>query len=251
MRVALFVPCYVDQLAPDAGWAALELLEELGVEVDFPRDQTCCGQPMWTTGARREAADLAHRFLDVFDGWERVVAPSGSCVATVRRAFAELVEPRQRARAAAMASRCFELTEFIVDELGVRGIDRAYPHRVGLHQGCHALRELRLGRASERRGIVRDPTRELLASLRGIDLRPLERFDECCGFGGRFAVDEAPVSALMGLDRLQDHERAGVEVLVSTDVSCLLHLDGLARRAGSPVRTLHVAEVLMGREPRP
>jgi L-lactate dehydrogenase complex protein LldE len=250
MRVALFVPCYIDQLAPDAGWAALELLEELGVEVEFPRAQTCCGQPMWSGGARREARSLAERFLDVFDGWDRVVAPSGSCVATVRRAFAELVEPRQRARAAAMASRCFELTEFIVDELGVAGIDRAYPHRVGIHQGCHALRELHLGRASERRDVTRDPARQLLSSLRGIELAELERADECCGFGGQFAVTEAPVSAMMGMDRLRDHEQARVEIVASTDAACLLHLDGLARRAGSPIRTLHVAEVLMGREPR-
>jgi L-lactate dehydrogenase complex protein LldE len=250
MRVALFVPCYVDQLAPDAGWAALELLEELGVDVDFPRAQTCCGQPMWTAGARDGARVLAERFLDVFDGWDRVVAPSGSCVATVRRAFTELVEPRQRARAAAMASRCFELTEFIVDELGVSRIDRAYPHRVGLHQGCHALRELRLGRASERRVATRDPARELLASLHGIEIAELEREDECCGFGGGFSLGEAPVSALMGEDRLLDHQRAGVEVLTSTDASCLMHLDGLARRNGAPLRTLHVAEVLMGREPR-
>ncbi|MGH0036556.1 MAG: (Fe-S)-binding protein [Myxococcota bacterium] len=249
MRVALFVPCYVDQLCPDAGWAALELLEELGVQVDFPKAQTCCGQPMWTAGARAQAAGLAQRFLDVFDGWDRVVAPSASCVATVRRAFAELVEPRQRARAAAMASRCFELTEFIVDELGVGRIDRAYPHRVGLHQGCHGLRELRLGRASERREETRDPARQLLASLHGIELVPLERADECCGFGGQFAVTEAPVSSLMGRDRLLDHERAGAGIVTSTDASCLLHLDGLARRAGSPLRMLHVAEVLMGREP--
>lgn len=244
MHVGLFVPCYVDQLFPDVGLAAAEVLARHGVEVEYPREQTCCGQPLWNDGDAAGARPLAERFARVFERYEHVVAPSASCVAMVRRHYGELAPG-----AAGVGMRARELCEFLVDVLGVERLAGRFPHRVGLHASCHAVRELHLAPPSERPAAWgttagRDKVRTLLASLEGIELVELERPDECCGFGGSFAVEEEAVSCLMGRDRLADHERAGAEVITSVDASCLAHLEGLARRRGAGPRTLHVAELL-------
>lgn len=244
MRVALFVPCYVDQLRPSVGLAALDLLEEAGFDVAFPRDQTCCGQPFATAGDSASARALAERFVRVFGKYDHVVTPSGSCAATVRNHHAALLGDDVDG----VAARTHELCEFLVEVAGVERLEGRLELRVGLHSSCHALRGLRLGTPSESREPPRrDPARALLSSLTGVELVELERADECCGFGGIFCLDEEAVSCRMGLDRLADHERAGAEVVTSTDVSCLLHLAGLARRRTLPLRTLHVAELLAER----
>ena len=245
-NVALFVPCYVDQLRPQAGLAALELLEERGFEVAFPREQTCCGQPFLSAGAAPAAARLAERFVRTFARYDAVVAPSGSCVATLRKHLARLV-PSEEARA--LAERTFELCEFLAAQPpSVSAPARSFPFRVALHASCHALRELRLGSPSETREPPRlDPARELLGSLAGIELVPLARADECCGFGGVFAVEEEAVSCRMALDRLADQRAARAEVVTSTDSSCLIQLEGVAKRRGIPIRAFHVAEILAGR----
>jgi L-lactate dehydrogenase complex protein LldE len=245
MRVGLFVPCYVDQLAPSVGLASVELLESRGVEVDFPHQQGCCGQPFASAGALGEASRLGRRWLDVFESYEHVVCPSASCVATVRR-YATLLGDDPRA--ASLAVRTHELCAFLTGVLGESASNGRFPHRVGIHGSCHALRELRQGATSEIAEPRPDPARQLLSSLTGIELVELERADECCGFGGIFAVDEEAVSCRMGRDRLDDHARAGSEIVTSTDVSCLLHLDGLIRRDGRRVRILHVAELLAAAE---
>ncbi len=243
MRVGLFVPCYVDQLRPAVGLAAVDLLEAQGVEVAFPTDQTCCGQPLLSSGAAADARLLAARFARVFAPFEHVVCPSASCVATVTRHYRGLLGDSPEIES--LEARTFELCAFLVDVLGVEGFAGRFPHRVGLHASCHALRELHQGSASERVGPpASDPARCLLASLDGVTLATLRRPDECCGFGGAFSVEESAVSRLMGLDRLADHGEAGVEVIASTDLSCLLHLEGVARREGLPLRVLHVAELL-------
>lgn len=239
MHVALFVPCYVDQLFPRVAWATVEVLERHGCEVAFPEGQSCCGQPLLTAGDRSGAERLARRFREVFADADHVVAPSASCVATVRRRHAGLLADGARG-----TGRVRELCEFLVDVLGVERTPGRFPHRVGLHPSCHGLRELGLGSPSERSEARRDPARTLLASLEGIELVRPERPDECCGFGGSFATTEAAVSCRMGRDRVRDHRRAGAEVITATDVSCLAHLDGVARREREPVRTLHVAEIL-------
>ncbi len=244
MRVALFVPCYVDQLWPEVGLASADVLEGLGVEVAFPEAQTCCGQPFATAGFEAEARRLAGRFLAAFEGFDRVVCPSGSCAAMVRHGFARLL-----GSAPPGAARVHELCEFLVDVLGVARVAGRFPHRVGLHPSCHGLRELRLARASERVGRPFDKVGGLLASLEGLALAVPERSDECCGFGGSFAIEEPEISCRMGLDRLAAHKAAGAEVVTSVDASCLLHLRGLAERRGSPLRVMHVAEILAGREP--
>lgn len=242
MRVALFVPCYVDQLRPALGLAALEVLDELGIEAAFPERQTCCGQPFVSAGETRRAAELALHHVDVFDGYDAIVSLSGSCAATVRLRLPQLA-PGDRADR--VAERTFELCEFIVRQGGAERAWGAFAARVGLHASCHALRELRLGTPSETRASpTPDPARRLLDRVDALELVELSRPDECCGFGGVFSIEEEAVSCRMGLDRLEDHRRAGATVIASTDLSCLLQLDGLARRSGLPLPTLHVAEIL-------
>jgi L-lactate dehydrogenase complex protein LldE len=242
MRVALFVPCYVDQLKPEVGLATLEVLRSVGIEPEYPLDQTCCGQPFLTAGERDSAARLAQRFTQVFGHFDRIVTPSGSCAATVRRHLSRLA-PDPTAAAVATATR--ELCEFLVETDRIPPASVSFPGRVGLHASCHGLRELGEGNPSETREPPRrDPARVLLEGIDGLELIDLSRRDECCGFGGVFAIEQEAVSTRMGLDRLADHRRGGAEVLTSTDVSCLLHLEGLARRREDPLRVLHVAEIL-------
>jgi L-lactate dehydrogenase complex protein LldE len=249
MKVALLVPCYIDQLYPKVGMATLEVLERHGVEVEFPTAQTCCGQPLLNFGCFAEARPLAERVLAIFAGYEHVVCPSASCTAMVRHHYEQLLG--KVSAVGDLASRTFELCEFLTDVLAVERIEGSFPYRVGLHQGCHGLRELRLGGASERSGEPPGKARKLLASVAGVELVELQRPDECCGFGGTFAVTEEAVSCMMGRDRLRDHEEAGAEIITSTDMSCLMHLDGLLRRAKRELRVMHIAEILAGREPPP
>jgi L-lactate dehydrogenase complex protein LldE len=242
--VALFVPCYVDQLYPQVAEATLRLLERHGCTVVFPEAQTCCGQPMSNSGEAAAAIPLCAHFLDTFEPYEYVVAPSGSCVGMVRHQFAGLVPDHPALEKVRGAT--FELCEFLHDVLGVRSVSGRFPHSVGLHRSCHAQRELRLASGSERQVGPYDKVKSLLSSLEGIRLVEPARSDECCGFGGTFAVAEEAVSCLMGRDRLDEHARAGAEVITGVDMSCLMHLEGLARREGRPVRILHAAEVLLG-----
>ena len=242
--VGLFIPCYVDQFYPQVGLATVTLLERLGCRVHFPEAQTCCGQPMANAGSAEAAAPLAERFLRIFEPFAYVVCPSGSCVSMVRHHYGDLLPGRVDVDA--VGKRTFELCEFLVDVLHVTSLPGRFPHRVGLHQSCHALRELRLASGSERVVARFNKVRTLLSSLEGITLVDLIRPDECCGFGGVFSVEEEAISCAMGKDRIADHEQAGAEVITGVDVSCLMHLDGLLRREEKPLRVRHVAEILAG-----
>ncbi len=243
--VGLFIPCYVDQLYPHVGMATVELLEKCGVNVEFPTAQTCCGQPMANTGCTEQAQPLAEKFLQVFAPYEYVVAPSGSCVAMVRHHYEEFFHGRPEYEA--LRKKTFELTEFLTDVLKIEKLEGRFPYRVGLHQSCHGLRELRLASSSEIVGKSFGKAEQLLAGLEGIELVSLARPDECCGFGGTFAVNEEAVSCMMGEDRIHDHEQAGTQVLTANDMSCLMHLEGLIRRQRKPIRVMHIAEILAGR----
>src|SRR5262245_18944202 len=242
MRIALFIPCYIDQFYPQVGTAALRVLERFDCQVKFPADQTCCGQPMANVGLHADARPLAERFLRIFGDYEYVVAPSGSCVAMVRHHFEQVLGPSDQVHE--VAHKTYELCEFITDVLKADRLHGRCPHRVGLHQSCHGLRELRLASDTELGGSTYDKPRQLLASLQDIELTQLQRPDECCGFGGLFSISEEAVSCQMGLDRIADHQQAGTEVLTSADMSCLMHLDGLIRRQQEPIRVLHIAEIL-------
>ena len=242
--VGLFIPCYVDQFYPQVGLATVTLLERLGCRVHYPEAQTCCGQPMANAGSAEAAAPLAERFLNIFEQFPYVVCPSGSCVSMVRNHYSDVLPNRPELQA--LGKRTFELCEFLFDVLHVEAVSGSFPHRVGLHQSCHALRELRLASGTERLVPQFNKVRTLLASLKGITLVELTRPDECCGFGGIFSVEEEAVSCAIGKDRIADHVQAGAEVITGVDVSCLMHLDGLLRREKRTLHVRHVAEILVG-----
>lgn len=236
MKIGLFVPCYVEQFYPSAAIATLKLLEKFGVEVEYPMNQTCCGQPMANSGYECYGKDTAELFLKNFSEFEYIVSPSGSCVLHVK----EHVLKQDAA-----GSKIFELCEFLTDILQVTTIDAHFPFRVGLHESCHGLRGLRLGSASELAEERYSKPKFLLSQVKGINLVPLNRADECCGFGGTFAVAEEAVSVRMGQDRIEDHISNGAEIITATDLSCLMHLEGLLKRQKSPVKIMHIAEILM------
>lgn len=247
-HVGLFVPCYIDQLYPDVGMATLELLERCGCTVDFPPTQTCCGQPMANTGCTDAAVPVARKFLDIFRAYEYIVCPSGSCVAMVRQHYHDLVHDHPEFEQ--VTTHTYELCEFLVDVLKIDKIEGRFPYKVGLHQSCHGLRELRLGSASELMTPRFSKAGQLLQGLEGIQLVDLKRPDECCGFGGTFAIAEEAVSCMMGLDRIHDHEQAGAEIITAGDMSCLMHMYGLITRQKKPLKVMHVAEILAGRTPK-
>jgi L-lactate dehydrogenase complex protein LldE len=219
VRVALFVTCLVDTLFPRAGIATVQVLERVGCQVEFPADQTCCGQMHRNTGADVEAARLAGRLPEVFAGYDTIVTPSASCAATVRETTDLGV---------------FELSEFLVRKLGVEDVGASFPHRVTYHPTCHSLRALRVGDAPVR----------LLRAVRGLELVELPEAQECCGFGGTFAIKNADVSLAMLDDKLRCVRESGAAVCAAADCSCLMHIGGGLRRAGDRVRTLHLAEIL-------
>ena len=239
------VTCLGDALFPQVGQATVRLLERLGHEVVFPPAQTCCGQMHVNTGYRREALRLARHHMEVFEGCEVVVAPSGSCVGCVRHQHAELAaeagDDDLSERAAAVAARTYELSELLVDVLGVEDVGAHYPHRVTYHPTCHSLRMLRVG----------DRPLRLLRHVRGLDLVELPDADQCCGFGGTFAVKNADTSAAMLADKMRHVLGTAAEVCTAGDSSCLMHIGGGLGRLRSGVRTLHLAEVLASTEEDP
>lgn len=243
MRVGLFVSCLVDTLAPQAGRATVEVLERLGHQVVFPEEQTCCGQIHSNSGYPEEAAALARRTIEVLDDrrLEAVVCPSASCTGMLREQYprlaAELADDRLAARAAALAARVHELSEFLTGVLGVEDVGARFPHRVTYHPTCHGLRGLKLGDG---------PTR-LLNAVRDLELLPLPDAEVCCGFGGTFAVKNSATSVAMLEDKLLSIRASGAEFCVATDCSCLLQIGGGLSREDAPVRTLHLAEVLAAR----
>lgn len=245
MRVALFVTCVNDTLFPRTGQAAVTLLRRLGVDVEFPAGQTCCGQMHYNAGYRHDAEPLVRRFARTFAGYDAVVAPSGSCAAMVRD-----VHPRIAARSSGRVSgeavarvvpRVYELSEFVVDVLGVTDVGAYFPHRVTYHPTCHSLRLLRVG----------DRPLSLLRAVRGLDLAELPGADECCGFGGTFALKNPAVSAAMCADKVRHAADTGAEVLCAADNSCLMHIGGAADRRRPGLRTLHLAEILACTEDDP
>jgi L-lactate dehydrogenase complex protein LldE len=238
MRVSLFITCFNDTLFPETGRATVRLLERLGHSLDFPLEQTCCGQMHFNTGYQREALPLARRFVRIFGDADAVVAPSASCVGMVRELYPMLAEEAGDAALATdvrvLAPRVYELTEFLTGKLGLEDVGAYYPHRVTYHPTCHSLRVLRLGDAPLR----------LLRAVRGIDLVELPQAEECCGFGGTFAVKNADTSMAMLSDKVRCVLDTGAEVCASADNSCLMNIGGALHRERAGVRSVHIAEIL-------
>lgn len=241
LRVALAVPCYVDQLRPQAAQATLVLLERLGCEVSLAFNAPCCGQPMHNAGAVADARAAATAWASSSRAFDMIVMPSGSCTHHVRHHLPSLVSGNAGAHAARVT---YELCAFIAGPLGLPRLSGRFPHHVAMHLGCHAQRGLRLGGSSELHQSPSGAMHDLLTGLEGLTLASLTRPDECCGFGGSFAIGEPDVSVSMGRDRLADAASHEAEVLVSSDPSCLLHLESIASRNGTRLRTMHIAELL-------
>ena len=243
MRVSIFVTCLVDHLFPRAGEAMVETLRRLGCEVAFNPAQTCCGQPAFNTGYRSEARAMAEHFVEVFEH-ERadfIVAPSGSCTAMVRNFYAELFhaegDEHWRARLETVRPRLREFSEFIVRELGVEDVGARFEGRVTYHDACHLLRELK----------VSDEPRRLIRAVRGVEFVEMDSPDACCGFGGTFSVKYAEISDAILREKLARVERSGAQYVVAGDASCLMQIAGGLSRAGSTIKTMHLAELLASR----
>ena len=238
LRVALFITCYNDTLFPDTGKAVVRVLERLGHTVEFPAGQTCCGQMHWNTGYQSEALPLVKRFVEQFRGVEAVVIPSSSCVAMMRDHYPKMaVEIGDAAlveEVSQLLPRVFEFSEFLIKRLGLEDVGAYYPHRVTYHASCHGLRNLGLG----------DGPMRLLKAVRGIDLVELTALEQCCGFGGTFAVKNADVSSAMLEEKTGAVLATGAEVCTACDNSCLMHIQGALHRQKTGVKTLHLAEIL-------
>jgi L-lactate dehydrogenase complex protein LldE len=242
LRVSLFITCYNDTLFPDTGKAVVRVLERLGHTVEFPAGQTCCGQMHWNTGYQSEALPLVKRFVEQFRSAEAVVVPSSSCVAMMRDHYpkmaAEIRDAALITEVSQLLPRVFEFSEFLIKRLGLDDVGAYYPHRVTYHASCHGLRNLGLG----------DGPMRLLRAVRGIDLVELDGLEQCCGFGGTFAVKNADVSSAMLEEKTAAVLKTGAEVCTACDNSCLMHIQGALHRQKIGVKTLHLAEILAADE---
>ena len=241
MKVGLFIPCYINQLYPQVGKATLEVLERLDVSVIYPSGQTCCGQPMANSGYESESVGTCHNFVENFKDFDYIVTPSGSCAYHVKKHY-DIIE--QTDEVVKVRENVYELCDFIVNVLKIKDVGAKFPFKVGVHKSCHGLRGLRLGSCSEIVGPEFSVINDLLENVEGTEIMELTRTDECCGFGGTFAVAEEAISVKMGKDRIQDHLNSGAEVITATDTSCLMHLEGLINRNNQPLKVLHIAEIL-------
>lgn len=245
MRIALFVTCFNDALFPQTGKAVVTLLERLGHTVEFPAAQTCCGQMHYNTGYHRDCVPLARGFLDTFAGYDAVVLPSGSCAGMVRHSYRTVAgkagDAGLAARVEQLTPRVHELSEFLVDVLGVEDVGAYFPHRVAYHPTCHSLRALRVG----------DRPLRLLRKVRGLELLPLPNAEECCGFGGTFALKNPDISVAMCADKVRHVRDTGADVVCAGDNSCLTNIGGMLDRQRSGVRWMHLAEILASTEEQP
>lgn len=241
MKIGLFIPCYIDQFYPQVGIATLQLLEKIGLDVYYPLKQTCCGQPLANSGEEKKAIKTYRNFVHNFCDYDYIVCPSGSCVYHVREHYNILEQTEEVKR---VRRSTYELCEFLVDVLKVDSLNAHFPKKVGLHKSCHGLRGLKLGRSSEIVGENTSKVLHLLNMVDNIQLIALDRVDECCGFGGTFAVLEPDVSVKMGESRIHDHIKNGAEVITATDMSCLMHLEGIIRRQNNKIKVMHIAEIL-------
>ena len=240
MKIGLFVPCYVDALYPEVGVSTYRLLKSLGLQVEYPERQTCCGQPMGNAGFEKKAEPLAMKFDELFAGYDYVVAPSASCAAYVRCFHPNLM----KGRSCDAAGKTMDIVEFLHDVIKVDKLDATFPYKVSVHNSCHGVRELGLSSPSERNVPKFNKIIDLLKLVRDIEIVEPERPDECCGFGGMFAVEEQAVSRRMGIDKVKRHVATGAQYVTGPDSSCLMHMQGIAEKERMPIRFIHVAQIL-------
>ena len=251
MKIGLFIPCYVDAVYPEVGMATWKLLKHLGIDVTYPEKQTCCGQPMANAGFEKQAVPLAEKFEGLFKSFDYVVAPSVSCTAFVRINYPRLLGAAQHEQGGSggghectVAANCMDVVEFLHDVVKVDRRLGTFPHKVSLHNSCHGVRELGLSSPSEQHVDKFNKIKDLLQLVDGIDVVEPERPDECCGFGGMFSIEETAVSAQMGKDKVERHIQTGAEYVTGPDCSCLMHMAGVAKKQGMPIKFKHVVEIL-------
>jgi len=241
MKIGLFIPCYVDAVYPEVGIATFKLLKHLGLDVTYPTGQTCCGQPMANAGFEGMSERLVKKFDDMFRDFDHVVAPSVSCAAFVRVHHPEIMKEVHKCGA---AGKTVDLVEFLHDILKIKELPGFFPHRVSVHNSCHGVRELGLSSPSEQHVKPFNKIIDLLRMVKGIEIFEPERKDECCGFGGMFAVEETAVSRQMGIDKVKRHIDTGAEYVTGPDSSCLMHMAGIAKKQGLDIQFKHMAEIL-------
>ncbi|MGK0255777.1 MAG: L-lactate dehydrogenase complex protein LldE [Arcobacteraceae bacterium] len=249
MKIGLFIPCFMNELYPEASMATYKLLEKLNFDVEYPVNQTCCGQPMANSGCAKEVKSLAISFVNTFKEYDYIVAPSGSCVTMIKEHYAEFFDDDKDYDK--VRNSIYEITEFLHDIIKPENLDFSnisYPHKVGLHNSCHGHRSLGLGTPSELNIPYNSKLENILLLVKDIELVQLNRSDECCGFGGTFCVTEDAVSTAMGQERIQDHINSQATVITGADMSCLMHLEGLINREKKEVKVLHIAEILLGKD---
>lgn len=245
MKIGLFIPCFMNELYTDASMATLKLLEKLNLDVTYPMQQTCCGQPMANSGCSKDIKHMAKHFVDTFKEFDYIVAPSGSCVSMVKKHYSCFFEDEDKDYNKVKNS-IYELSEFLVDIIKLDSLESSFPYKVGVHNSCHGHRMLQLATPTELNIPQSSKLHYLLSLVKDIELITLNRDDECCGFGGTFCVNEADMSTVMGRDRIADHVSSGVEVITGADMSCLMHLEGLMKRENTPLRSLHISQILLG-----
>ena len=257
MKIGLFIPCYVDTVYPEVGMATYKLLKHLGLDVVYPENQTCCGQPMANAGFEKKAIPLAERFEEKFKDFDYVVTPSVSCTAFIRLNYPRLLGGRTaqhpekegtgqhtEVHECETAKKCIDVVEFLHDVVKVNHRLGTFPHKVSLHNSCHGVRELGLSSPSEQHVDKFNKIKDLLQLVDGIDVVEPKRHDECCGFGGMFSIEETAVSAQMGLDKVERHIQTGAEYITGPDCSCLMHMAGVAKKHNKKIEFKHVVEIL-------
>ncbi len=241
MKVGLFIPCYVDVVYPSVGIATYKLLKHLGIDVDYPLNQTCCGQPMANAGFEKQAIPLAEKFEEKFKGYDYIVAPSVSCAAFIRLNYPRLLKEKHEC---VTSDKIMDVVEFLHDIIKVKQPLGKFPHKVSLHNSCHGVRELGLSSPSEENVPKFNKIKDLLQLVEGIDIVEPERADECCGFGGMFSIEETAVSAQMGKDKLERHIQTGAEYVTGPDSSCLMHMAGIAKKQNMKIEFIHAVEIM-------
>lgn len=247
MKIGLFIPCYLNEFYPQAALSTLEILKKQNLEIEYPLEQTCCGQAQANTGLANDTKILAKRFVDIFSKYDYIVCPSGSCVGMVKYHYEQFLKDDIRYQD--IKNKIYEFCEFLLEVVKVNDFNVSFPYKVGIHNSCHSTRELKLASASELNIFKFNKIELLLSKLKDIEFSKLNRVDECCGFGGTFSINEEAVSTFMGNDRLREHIDAKTQIITGADMSCLMHLEGLIKRQKLPLKVMYIAQILNGEVP--
>ena len=242
-KVALFIPCFIDSIYPNVALATQKILTDLGFNVSYPLDQTCCGQPLYNSGFKDEAKELADRFYEIFKDYDYIVAPSASCISMVKVHYKDLLDLK---RFEELSKKSFEICEFLHDEVKLKNLEVSFPHSISLHRSCHGLRELNLSTSSELNLPYQDKVTNLLKQVKDIEILPMKMDEECCGFGGTFSINEPQLSISMAKDKLKNFKDSKADYFVGYDNSCVMHLKSVSDYDKSKIRYLHVVEILAG-----